>query len=375
MSFPREKIRVKHNRVELNNHHESPPAAQTFQKNIISEYPSGKTSHNPENKTSRQPLFLHECPDSVQAKSLNTANAAKEQLASLISVCEAASFGRGTETVLDESYRKALKLDLSQFSTPLDLASTSILHRIQQDLVDTDTVLRRRIRTEPYKLNIYNKGAFFKLHKDSPRAENMFGSLVVVFPTPHEGGELAFAAFYSDVTHEILPVTSGARITLTFNLHFEDSTSESGNPVIPTVTEQFMTIKNTITELLAEPQIAIREIRTLCFGLSHSYPVKRDEAPGYNIQELSRLEVFHTGQEDPDDDQMVTNLGQDIFDPPDWEVIGLSCQLKNDGMEKVSLREMLWVTDSLGTGIKANYAAYGNDAVMMSVYNCIVVHL
>ncbi|KAF9063492.1 hypothetical protein BDP27DRAFT_1335043 [Rhodocollybia butyracea] len=281
-------------------------------------------------------LYYCESADSVQAKSLNTANATEGQLASLISVCEAASFGRGTETVLDESYRKALKLDLSQFSTPFDLASTPILRRIQQDLVDIDTTLRRNIRTGPYKLNIHDKGAFFKPRKDTPRAENMFGSLVIVFPTPHEGGdqswtfdaaqalsnstptepELAFVAFYSDVTHEVLPVTSGARITLTFNLYFEDSTSESALPVIPTVTDQFLTIKGAMTELLAEPRIVDGSIDTICFGLSHSYPVKRDKEPGYDVRELSQflkgsdsllfrvceglglspsLKVFHTG--------------------------------------------------------------------------------
>src|SRR5258708_12244162 len=34
------------------------------------------------------------------------------------------------------------------------------------------------------------QGSFFKPHVDTPRGEKMFGSLVVVFPTPHEGGTL-----------------------------------------------------------------------------------------------------------------------------------------------------------------------------------------
>jgi hypothetical protein len=64
----------------------------------------------------------------------------------------------------------------------------------------------------------------------------MFGSLVIVFPTQHEGGSLKFrhggrewtfdsaamvkrqkdptiAAFYCDIEHEVTPVTSGHRIT------------------------------------------------------------------------------------------------------------------------------------------------------------------
>lgn len=72
----------------------------------------------------------------------------------------------------------------------------------------------------------------------------MFGSLVLIFPTKHEGGALilrdgdqewtfdsatavneheghriGYVAFYSDVEHEVSVVTSGYRITLTYNLY------------------------------------------------------------------------------------------------------------------------------------------------------------
>jgi hypothetical protein len=84
----------------------------------------------------------------------------------------------------------------------------------------------------------------------------MFGSLVIVFPSPHEGGALllrhrgqewtfdsgealssaaakdepsiGYVAFFSDIEHEVTPVTSGHRITLTYNLYFDD-----GGPVSP----------------------------------------------------------------------------------------------------------------------------------------------
>ena len=88
---------------------------------------------------------------------LNLTTATEKQLAKLIAVCDAAPFGRGDQTVLDTSYRKALKLDLSQFSMPFELANTNVIPKIQQDLVETDSVLRRRIRAEPYKLNIYGE--------------------------------------------------------------------------------------------------------------------------------------------------------------------------------------------------------------------------
>ena len=87
----------------------------------------------------------------------------------------------------------------------------------------------------------------------------MFGSLVLVFPTPHEGGELvlrhdskdwtfdaahilsgtarsvAYIAFFSDVEHEVLPVKSGHRVTLTYNLYYgpdpEDPVPEDTLPL------------------------------------------------------------------------------------------------------------------------------------------------
>lgn len=79
---------------------------------------------------------------------------------------------------------------------------------------------------------------------DTPRAADQFGSLVVCLPLEHEGGALEvrhegnsiafdwgkggksedgafvqWAAFYSDCEHEVLEVTSGHRLTLTYNLY------------------------------------------------------------------------------------------------------------------------------------------------------------
>src|ERR1700759_851805 len=94
------------------------------------------------------------------------------------------------------------------------------------------------------------EGSFFKAHVDTPRGENMFGSLVIFYPTVHEGGtllmrkkeeewsfessnvqagseepQLGYVALYSDVEHEVLPVTSGHRITITYNLFFHRALS------------------------------------------------------------------------------------------------------------------------------------------------------
>lgn len=83
-----------------------------------------------------------------------------------------------------------------------------------------------------------------KPHVDTLRSEDQLGSLVISLPTNHEEGQLVVrnagnevlfdwsksanrkdpllcikcAAFYSDCEHEVLEVTSGHRITQTYNL-------------------------------------------------------------------------------------------------------------------------------------------------------------
>jgi hypothetical protein len=125
----------------------------------------------------------------------------------------------------------------------------------------------------------------------------MFGSLVVVFPTPHQGGALmfrhrggewtfdsatmvqtqkdssiAFAAFYSDVEHEVTPVTSGHRVTLTYNLYFS---TESDGPKLPIITAPSGTetaFDTALSKLLSDDTF-LEEGGFLGFGLQHEYPL------------------------------------------------------------------------------------------------------
>jgi hypothetical protein len=123
----------------------------------------------------------------------------------------------------------------------------------------------------------------------------MFGSLVIVFPTKHEGGALmlrhggggewtfdsatmvqtpvdpsaAYIAFYSDVEHEVTPVTSGYRVTLTYNLYFS---TNNAAPVIPAPSTTEIAFKTTISALLSDNTF-MEEGGFLGFGLRHKYPL------------------------------------------------------------------------------------------------------
>ena len=151
------------------------------------------------------------------------------------------------------------------------------------------------------------KGSFFKPHVDTPRSEKMFASLVIVFPTPHEGGALllrrpghewifdsgqalaanrdkaqpsiGYVAFFSDIEHEVAPVTSGHRITLTYILYFDDGEPVSANDAVtkhfnppqPAIKDAF---RETFTTLLENPEFQA-DGGTLAFGLRHVYPINK----------------------------------------------------------------------------------------------------
>ena len=80
-----------------------------------------------------------------------------EALQALEQACEAATFGRDDEAVLDETYRKALKLDPTEFSIDFCPYSYGIIDAIAQILLPTLNVklpTMRGVRAELYKLNV-----------------------------------------------------------------------------------------------------------------------------------------------------------------------------------------------------------------------------
>jgi len=125
----------------------------------------------------------------------------------------------------------------------------------------------------------------------------MFGSLVVIYPTLHEGGELifrhknqewkfdanslivsqpspsiAYVAFYSDIEHEVLKVTRGCRVAVTYNLYLVDPRSKVGAPVHIPSFKGVSSLQATLRELLNRPEF-LPDGGTLGFGLTYLYPV------------------------------------------------------------------------------------------------------
>ncbi|KAF7798245.1 hypothetical protein EIP86_009462 [Pleurotus ostreatoroseus] len=234
----------------------------------------------------------------------------EDALAHLAQACDPASFGRNGEDVHDESYRKAGKLDMGAFSVNLDLEKNGLMNVIRDNLLDGKNS-QKTILAELYKLNVYGEGSFFKSHKDTPRDKSMFGSLVVFYPTTHEGGTLifrdgnsewafdsaqatsehdgscvAYAAFFSDVDHEVALVRSGYRVTVTYNLYFV-------NLSCPTVPSSSLDFKSELQKLLEDPTF-LPEGGYLGFGLRRDYPVM--QKPQFKVP-LDYLKPFLKGSD------------------------------------------------------------------------------
>ncbi|MCJ1391367.1 hypothetical protein MMC18_004230 [Xylographa bjoerkii] len=171
---------------------------------------------------------------------------------SLIQVSRQAPFGKGNQTLVDETVRKTWEIDGSKVSFSNKAWHgwlEGVVRTVAKDLgvaCGPDSV-----RAELYKMLLYEKEAMFKPHKDTEKTSGMFGTLVICLPSEHVGGAVClthgqekktfetaeasifnttYIAWYADVTHEIKPIQSGYRWVLTYNL----TSASSGCPMSAT---------------------------------------------------------------------------------------------------------------------------------------------
>jgi hypothetical protein len=82
-------------------------------------------------------------------------NATPDELEQLAQACEPATFGLNKEDVMDETYRKAGKMDNDRFAAQLAPDHTDLVKILRNYLLEgTDST--RPIKLELYKLNVYS---------------------------------------------------------------------------------------------------------------------------------------------------------------------------------------------------------------------------
>ena len=169
----------------------------------------------------------------------------------IMPISSEAYFGKNDKAVLDPEFRKAQVIYPDSFFCNFDPNNYNIIDKIQTNMGE----IACNIKFVKDKLNIYSTGGHFKTHKDTPRSSDMIGTLVICFPSPFTGGDLVlhtephtifqfdklssthfqWAAFYGDIDHEVKPIESGHRITLTYLINktktISDSTVQSINAI------------------------------------------------------------------------------------------------------------------------------------------------
>ena len=141
-------------------------------------------------------------------------------------------FGYKGQTVSDENVRKCLEITKEHGLEISEDATLALQEKISNFLFGNDVFIHIS------KLCIYEEGGHFDTHTDTIKAKSHIGTLVILLPNKHTGGEFqirqpfsdedAFRSvqknciyFSRDCPHRVLRVTSGVRAALIFDVYCE----------------------------------------------------------------------------------------------------------------------------------------------------------
>ncbi|KAF9044406.1 hypothetical protein BJ165DRAFT_198051 [Panaeolus papilionaceus] len=175
----------------------------------------------------------------------------------IVSQAAQAPFGKGLKTVVDTTVRDTWEID------PASISFTNPAWERFVDEVATKKVwtalgvapYSTKPKCELYKLLLYQKGSHFLPHQDTAKANGMFATIIIVLPSAFRGGEVhvtragrttvldvsqssnfgtSVLAWYTDVIHEVKPVTAGYRLALSYNLiHTSPNSPKPSLPSVP----------------------------------------------------------------------------------------------------------------------------------------------
>jgi hypothetical protein len=159
----------------------------------------------------------------------------------LLGLGQPARFGRGEETVTDPDVRDTWEIPKHLVRAEWnDATLKDVLATVKEELGLPNAA---ELTADLHSLLVYETNQHFLAHQDSEKDDSMVGTLVATLPSNFAGGELmvghneewkayrgsktalSLVAFYADCRHEVLKVTSGYRITLTYNLLLHGDTS------------------------------------------------------------------------------------------------------------------------------------------------------
>ncbi|KAH9464396.1 hypothetical protein MJO28_001931 [Puccinia striiformis f. sp. tritici] len=189
------------------------------------------------------------------------------QIRQLIDKSHQAPFGRRSETLIDVSVRNTRQINGDQLSF-LDPAWQAYLLDISKKAA-TSLGIDGPIQAELHKMLIYEKGAMFKILKTSDASQS-------------------FACWYSDVIHEVLPVESGYRCVLTYNLAIQPGLAR---PAASTLGLQKEPLRKTLTTWLRN-LTSSAEHSHLYYILDHEYTQAAISPNGLKAEDYVRVQAL-----------------------------------------------------------------------------------
>jgi hypothetical protein len=159
------------------------------------------------------------------------------QAQQLVAIADRAPYGKGGQTLVDTAVRRTWQIGCERLTIEGRHWADSLTELAERAAAGLG--VSGKAALDLYKLLVYDEGSFFVSHRDTEKVPGMFATLIVALPSLHAGGELlvrhlgrevrlelqcpdpseaAYAAFYADCVHEVLPVTSGCRLALVYNL-------------------------------------------------------------------------------------------------------------------------------------------------------------
>lgn len=234
-----------------------------------------------------------------------------EQAERIASTADQAPYGRGEDTLIDRSVRDVLQIAPGRFQLlgdDWDATLGRIVKQVTQGL-GCETL---GVKADLYKLLLYPSGGFFTSHRDTEKAPGMFATLVVCLPSEHSGGELLvrhnqeecridlsshreseilFAAFYCDCEHEVLPVDSGHRLCLVYNLiQVSNASSSEAEPSL--AAPDYQREISEAARILSEWEARDERSPKLVYLLDHQYTPAGLCFEGLKLQDSARVQLL-----------------------------------------------------------------------------------
>ncbi|TDL25474.1 hypothetical protein BD410DRAFT_800891 [Rickenella mellea] len=250
----------------------------------------------------------------------------------LRAVCKRAPFGKGERTIVDTDVRDTWELDPSQFKF-----ANPAWDQWLRDIPPSSPP-----RAELYKLLLYEVGSHFLPHQDTEKVPGMFATVIVVLPSEFAGGQVhvthgsqgkvfdaaigsAFSttvlSWYTDVMHEVKPITGGHRLALSYNIIHTATSIRPSLPEADGPIQELRRLKGTDAAKATHLRDICDELGFRVYLGSLQYRVSGQAENDCGYDYYSRRKRNRYAYDDYDDEQ-------DIDDIDMGEILETSCTVQ-----------------------------------------------